>query len=107
MFATNNEKIDFKESENEVITVLYYLSEKELNDNKIMISYEKHSTNSDFYLYGEKEKNNKIINWTSENAQIKSTDIRKNISNSNKNTETKKKVTTKQTETSRCPDNAV
>lgn len=107
MFATNNEKIDFKESENEVITVLNYLSEKELNDNKIMISYEKHSTNSDFYLYGEKEKNNKIINWTSENAQIKSTDIRKNISNSNKNTETKKTVTTKQTETSRCPDNAV
>lgn len=51
MFATNNEKIDFKESENEVITVLNYLSEKEL---------------------------------------IKSTDIRKNISNSNKNTETKK-----------------
>ena len=39
MFTTNNEKIDFKESENEVITVLYYLSEKELNDNKIMISY--------------------------------------------------------------------
>ena len=107
MFATNNDKIDFKESENEVITVLNYLSEKELNDNKIMISYEKHSTNSDFYLYGEKEKNNKIINWTSENAQIKSTDIRKNISNSNKNTETKKTVTTKQTETSRCPDNAV
>lgn len=35
MFATNNEKIDFKESENEVITVLNYLSEKELNDNKI------------------------------------------------------------------------
>ena len=66
-----------------------------------MISYEKHSTNSDFYLYGEKEKNNKIINWTSENAQIKSTDIRKNISNSNKNTETKKTATTKQTETSR------
>ena len=31
--------------------------------------------------YGEKEKNNKIIKWTSENAQIKSTDIRKNISN--------------------------
>lgn len=90
MFATNNEKIDFKESENEVITVLNYLSEKELNDNKIMILYKKHSTNSDFYLYGEKEKNNKIINWTSENAQIKSTDIRKNISNSNKNTETKK-----------------
>lgn len=51
MFATNNEKIVFKESENEVITVLNYLSEKEL---------------------------------------IKSTDIRKNISNSNKNTETKK-----------------
>lgn len=90
MFATNNEKIDFKESENEVITVLNYLSEKELNDNKIMILYKKHNTNSYFYLYGEKEKNNKIINWTSENAQIKSTDIRKNISNSNKKTETKK-----------------
>lgn len=51
MFATNNEKIDFKDSVNEVIIVLNYLSEKEL---------------------------------------IKSTDIRKNISNSNKNTETKK-----------------
>lgn len=90
MFATNNEKIDFKDSVNEIITVLNYLSEKELDDNKIMISYEKHSTNSDFYLYGEKEKNNKIINWISENVPVKSTDIKKNTSNSNKNTETKK-----------------
>ena len=48
---------------------------------KFYILYKKHSTNSYFYLYGEKEKNNKIIKWTSENAQIKSTDIRKNISN--------------------------
>ena len=91
MLSTTND-IDFNNAEKDIIKILNYLTENELN-NKIMISYEKYNTSNDFYLYGEKEKNSDVINWTSEYTPIKSTKIKTDNSSNEVNSKTTKPIT--------------
>ena len=106
MLSTTND-IDFNSAEKDIIKILNYLTENELN-NKIMISYEKYNTSNDFYLYGEKEKNSDVINWTSESTPIESTKIKTDNSSNEVNSKTTKPITTtKVVENDKCSNNAV
>lgn len=101
--ATNKEEKTFDIAEKDILSILDLLTDKELN-NKINISYEKYNTNNDYYLFGEKGKDDNVIKWTSDDASGKITNINRNKTNTSDKKTTK---TTKKIETNKCPDNAV
>lgn len=83
MLVTSNEEETVTMAQDNVSNILSNLTEEEINNLDISISYEKVSTNSDFYLYG--EKNNDVINWQQDGTEIGTSNIRNNVIDNNSN----------------------
>ena len=83
MLVTSNEEETVTMAQDNVSNILGNLTKEEINKLDISISYEKVSTNSDFYLYG--EKNNDVINWKQDGTEIGTSNIRNNVIDNNSN----------------------
>ena len=114
MITNNNDDLTTSDVINYIQELLSNLSDSELNNINISISFEKVNTNLDFYLYGELVSGSCVIEWKKNDEKFDTTKINTSLNsdksksdNQTENVTTKKVVEKTTTVQNKCSSNGI